>query len=940
MKKIDNIVLSFINKKRFILFFLIFLLFLFFYYKYLFIKYQNQIIQNDYKKNQITFNLKDKVLKEKIQMIEDMQKKIQNIFDFKKDKPSFILKPHRLNKGDVVYAFTLDILSHIEPFQEGIVSKNYDLNDKEYLPISIKGEKNKIFFNTKGEFIGISVPNQDPNITINHIITSNSIFYFLKCQFNLKQPESSSEKDIDVTNKYYFWLELDKKKYKIFLDQEGLFLGLYNSESKIDSKKNFLNYIFDQIILYECQINQLNIEKKNLEQKNNLENTKLNYPFDEEIKNLNKITFLIKVENFMKNKFFSLGSGFIFCVKEIMENNEIFYDYYVLTNRHVLKQASEYSSIKITLFNIYFQEEAEIFGFINNQDVYDDIAILTFRNKNKKNFEEIKTILNKVLPKKKINIYQGEAIYSMGSQISQIKSQKLTLDNFDTLSKDKNIDLFAKPDIIWGVNLLKKGNIVDYNEKEISFDIQIDSGNSGGPVFNTNFEIIGINKSIIISDYIPDRTSQCLNIEHVKKICNRIIELHQKNPIKKFFQILPEDYDYLQNELNSFPPFKQNQNFLIKNKNNITIKIEELLNYFRNKKIKSITSELIKEEKEVKLNIKLVVIFYKKEQIFSLNPKKEQIKIAYNEETNDIIFEKKGPNNLNEIKIYNIDDIRLKEQHEPFISLELVYPYEQNNDKMEINEKFQFDNLKKIKNSLIVWDQNPEISGNGIVFQKKSLPNNNFLYFVLSTYTNYTNNNKLLSLIESIKNIFSNEIKITIFHNDDYQTEKGQIKSFLLGNNNLILITFESANNYDIIPTRSSENLNLGEEIFFLINNYNDNYFPQMFKGVVSYKTDDFFLCDSVFDLKKKNKIANSKFNFLYFDNKGNFLGFNNILEESNNLPHNFIKVSLLKEKDIFNFFKIYKLKENLNLIFSFLFVLIILFIVIIYSNHRIKRKF
>ncbi|WP_161554981.1 trypsin-like peptidase domain-containing protein [Candidatus Phytoplasma ziziphi] len=932
----DSIVLSFINKKRFILFFLIFLLFLFFYYKYLFIKYQNQIIQNDYKKNQITFNLKDKVLEEKIQMIGDMQKKIQNIFDFEKDKPSFILKPHRFNKGDVVYAFTLDISSHMEPFQEGIVSKNYALSDNEYLPISIKGGNNKIFFNTKGEFIGISVPNQDPNIIINHIITSNSIFYFFKCQLNLEQSDLSSEKDIDIKNKYYFLLEVDNKKYKIFLNQEGWFLGFYNSSSKIDSKKNFLDYIFDKIALDKCQNNQVNIEKSNLQQKNNLENTKLNYPFDEDIQNLNKITFLIQVGSLMQNKFLSLGSGFIFCVKEIMENNEIFYDYYVLTNRHVLKQASKYSSIKIELFNIYFQQEAEMFGFINNQDVYDDIAILTFRDKNTKKFEEIKTILDKVLPKKKINVYQGEVVYSMGSQITQIKSKKLTFDNFNTLSQDK--DLFLKPNIIWGFNLLKKGNIVDYNEKEISFDIQIDSGNSGGPVFNTHGEIIGINKSVIISDYVPDRISQCLNIEHVKQICNRIIELHKKNPIKKFFKILPEDYDYLENELNSFPPFNQNPNFLIKNKNNITITIEELLNYFRNKKIKSIISELIKEEKEIQLNIKLVVMFYKKEQIFSLNPKKEQIKIIYNEQKNNIIFEKKGPNNLNEIKIYNFDDIQLKEQHEPFISLELVYPHESNNDNMEINEKRKFDNLKKIKNSLIFWDQNEEISGNGIVFQKKSLPNNNFLYFVLSTYTN--NKNKLLSLIEPIKNIFSNEIEITIFNNDNYQKEKGQINSFLLGRNNLILITFVSSNNYDIIPARSSKNLNLGEEIFFLTNNYNDNYFPQMFKGVVSYKTNDFVLCDSVFDLRNKNKIANPKFNFLYFDNEGNFIGVNNILEESNKLPHNFIKVALLKEKDIFDFLKIYKLKENLTLIFSCLFVLIVIFIVIIYSNYPIKRKF
>ncbi|MDC9031910.1 S1 family peptidase [Columbia Basin potato purple top phytoplasma] len=922
MKKINNIYLFFIKNIKLSL--LSFFIILLFYYKYLF--NQNQIIQNDYKKNQITLQITDKDLKEKNKILEEVQKKIQNIFDVSQEKPSFVIKPHKFNKGDIVYAFTLNTLSNIKPFQEGIISANYNLTDTDYLPISIKGKNNKIFFNTKGEFIGISLPHQDPNAEINHIITSNSIFYFTQCKKIQDELKSSTNKNVNTPNKYYFFIEFDeniqKNKYKIFLNQEGFFLGLYNLENPQTS----VNYILEYLLFTYCK---QQIENKILNTKTSEILDETNNPINKHILNLNKITFLIKVNSSLNNIFLNAGSGFIFFAEEIKQkNNDIIYNYYVLTNRHVLQIIMKNPSIQIELLNIYFHSKGELLGFINNNDSYDDIAILTFQDKDPNKFQEIQTIIKKVLPPKKINVVQGETVYSMGSQMSHIQAQKLTFD--DLKNYFSKMDSSSNEKSYLEFNLLKKGNIVYFNEKEIAFDIQIDNGNSGGPVFNIDGEIIGMNKSVLTdANDVPDKISQCINIEHIKQICNKIIKLHKKNPITKFFQISSENFDYLKNELNSFLPFSETKILPGQTKNNITISIQELLNYFKNTNTKSISSHLIKEEKDIKLNIKLIIIFHKQEEIFYLNPKEEKIKIIYNENKNEIIFQKKNQKNLSEFKFYNINNIRFHNSQEPFLSLELTYPHKTNNENNIINQKHNVMNLQKIKNSLIIWKKNEIISGNGIIFQKKALSHDRFLYFVLSTYTHY--NNKFISIIESIKNIFSNEVEITTFYDENYKKEKGEIKSFLFDNNNLLLLNFESSNHYDIVPTRDVQNLNLGEEVFFLINNNND-YFPQMFKGVVSYKTQDFFLCDSVFNLNQKNKTANPKLNFLYFDNEGHFIGVNKDIKETNlddDVLINFNKVSLFKNIDIVNLLQKGKLKESFSLIFSCTFIIITIFLFI-----------
>ncbi|MDV3179098.1 MAG: hypothetical protein Q8855_02530, partial [Candidatus Phytoplasma australasiaticum] len=173
-------------------------------------------------------------------------------------------------------------------FQEGIISEEYDQNQSNTLSISIKGKNNKIFFNKRGEFIGISFPQQSHKMEINYIITSNYIYNFCERMYkkfnnNIKDKkihneyesdhesissfsdssESLTDEDDDsdfenlkspqdkIKKQYLIPMELNSNQIEnnpkiqllIKLNKEGKFNGLMQQINKqyIDVSKKFLN---------------------------------------------------------------------------------------------------------------------------------------------------------------------------------------------------------------------------------------------------------------------------------------------------------------------------------------------------------------------------------------------------------------------------------------------------------------------------------------------------------------------------------------------------------------------------------------------------------------------------------------------------------------------------------------------------------------------------
>ncbi|MEC4558883.1 MAG: serine protease ['Conium maculatum' witches'-broom phytoplasma] len=953
-----------IPKKYLFISFFIFLLAGFFYYRMVFNLGTQPINLFHYNKNNQLTKKNDKEalkLQEKYDTIEKIHKNIQTIFEKEKNKEkptsSYELKRHKLHIGETVYAFTLDTTENIKPFQEGIISEDYDENNTHYLPISIKGKNNKIFFNTKGEFIGISLPdkkNKNNKTEINYIITSNSMYNFLKCIRTIEDDDEFFLKE-DAHNKFFLPIEIkekgqENKKFNIFLDQNGLFLGLIHQnfpEKVISFEQHLKKYLFDTY----CSVSLKNIEKPHhtelpTEVISPSEDPSLSETeaLASKIRSLSKLNFLITYKDF-------LGSGFIWDIDIIKHiyTGEITYKYYLLTNRHVIEHASK--GEPIYLFNHEFKQKiASVYNYIDNKRDTDDIGIVTFRDSNHDLFLKVKDILKTAKqtfsqPEPFLPLKEGKDIYSMGSQL--IKNPKIPFtfvyENERPQIQENNYGFFGSgwpyvnpisqsPRQYPEINLLKKGSIIYHNEKEINFNIQIDSGNSGGMVFNNKGQIIGMNRSVLQGDKTTDSFSQAINILHINERFEEMKQRSRGNPTL-------EDKEYqtsLQKKIKQFQKkFKDNE------PSKINFFVQDLL-LLDQKPIVFSSSSQKKTKEHNKFLIDLVGNYDYKEEIFFMDPYQEDVEIRLNKidskrggENLELIIQKrnKETQKITATYTHTFNNYALRKGDNSFLSLELK----------KDPKKDKIDDSDKIKNSLIVWNKDNGQNGNGVILYRQTLANNKFLYYVLSNYnTDYEfeehKKEKMDNWVDNFINVFSDEIDIiTSTPDEGKRKEKGHLQSFLFDKNDLILLTFESDYNYTPAEMTKISDLQIGQEVYYLFNSDNKVNFPQFFKSKVGSIKGDTALFDSVFNLKHKQK----KLNFLLFDKENRFIGINDIVSDNFNTPLHFVKTSNIQEKSVVELFRYQKLKNNANQIFSIIFLNIILFLVIIFlpNNGNQKQK-
>ena len=226
-----------------------------------------------------------------------------------------------------------------------------------------------------------------------------------------------------------------------------------------------------------------------------------------------KSTIMIKTSNKKINEFEyqGFGSGVIYNKNE----NNI---YSVLTNKHVVEN-SKYFKIK----TIYEEVDAFVYGIANNYDV----AIMYFQSNLDYN-------ITKIEPSE--NIKKGQYAIAVGTPLDE--------EYFNSVSV---------------------GNISLISDNYIKHTASLNSGNSGGPLYNLNGNLIGLNYQKLSGETNSGASIEgqffaiCLNDinEAIKDICAiklgiSVVDIETVLEYKEMISKYPDYSKYIEEETHNF----------------------------------------------------------------------------------------------------------------------------------------------------------------------------------------------------------------------------------------------------------------------------------------------------------------------------------------------------------------------------------------------------
>lgn len=174
---------------------------------------------------------------------------------------------------------------------------------------------------------------------------------------------------------------------------------------------------------------------------------------------------VVVIGSYKKGVLSSTGTGFVYKV----EGN----DAYLLTNNHVVSKA-ETIKVKFTDNNTY---DVELVG----ADTYSDIAVLKIEKSKIISVAEIGSSANARL---------GDTLFTIGAPLDS-QNYSWTVTRGILSGKDRLVEVSTS-----------SSSINDWVMRVLQTDAAINSGNSGGPIANSNGQVIGITNMKLVSSGI------------------------------------------------------------------------------------------------------------------------------------------------------------------------------------------------------------------------------------------------------------------------------------------------------------------------------------------------------------------------------------------------------------------------------------------------------
>lgn len=194
---------------------------------------------------------------------------------------------------------------------------------------------------------------------------------------------------------------------------------------------------------------------------------------------------VVIVETFAKGKAFATGTGFIY-----KHSNDT---YYILTNHHVIEDGDQ---IKIVLTN---GDEVEV--KLEGGDEFSDIAVLSYKTDKELKVSNIGSSTNARV---------GDTVFAIGAPLdSSVYSWTVTRGVLSGKDREVSISLGGSQTSDWIMQVLQT-------------DAAINSGNSGGPLCNSNGEVIGITNMKLVTSGV-EGMGFAIPIEEASTFADKII---------------------------------------------------------------------------------------------------------------------------------------------------------------------------------------------------------------------------------------------------------------------------------------------------------------------------------------------------------------------------------------------------------------------------------